>query len=445
MLYMQSIAAKENTMRYIDIIQSGVDYIEDNLKTEITAQLLSDMAGFSVWHYYRLFQQAVGMPVMQYVTRRRLLWCAYEMANGARQTDAAINYGFDTAAGMYKAFRREFGCSPSEYMKRFRVRKPYRIHLLQEEHIMITTNKIKDILRAWDMQDERIQSVVETEDGNVRENTFYIGEKYVLKLFSSLGKMRSNVSILTSLSRTGLAPGTPLPTLAGDPYVSDGELYFVLMHRIDGSEFDVNLLFGEAGERYSHCLGQAIGRLHQALSENEEIICNDRDIYREVCEAWLAPAAAAMGLDDGFCEEYRSSFGALHDALPVQPIHRDPNPSNIIMKDGEIAGFIDFDLSQRSIRLFDPCYAATAVLCELVSDGDDRIARWPQVLRGIIEGYDEIACLTEREKEAVYYVVLSIQLICVGYFGTQEKFSELAEINRTMLRWIIDNRSKIEK
>lgn len=37
------------------IIQKSLDYIEENLQTEITAAELADMAGFSLFHYYRLF------------------------------------------------------------------------------------------------------------------------------------------------------------------------------------------------------------------------------------------------------------------------------------------------------------------------------------------------------------------------------------------------------
>ena len=67
-----------------DRIQCCLDYIEQNLKTELTAEEISDMAGFSVFHFYRLFQSAVGMPVMQYITRRRLLWAAWEIAGGKK-------------------------------------------------------------------------------------------------------------------------------------------------------------------------------------------------------------------------------------------------------------------------------------------------------------------------------------------------------------------------
>ena len=61
------------------IIQQSIDYIEDNLMTEITAAELAQMAGFSLFHYYRLFQHATGLPVMQYILRRRLLYSVYAM------------------------------------------------------------------------------------------------------------------------------------------------------------------------------------------------------------------------------------------------------------------------------------------------------------------------------------------------------------------------------
>lgn len=100
-----------------EIIQCGIDYIEENLKTEITALELSEKAGFSVFHYYKLFQSAVGMPVMQYINRRKLINAVYEISQGKKMIDTALLYGFDTYSGFYKAFKREFGYTPSEYLK----------------------------------------------------------------------------------------------------------------------------------------------------------------------------------------------------------------------------------------------------------------------------------------------------------------------------------------
>ena len=77
-------------------IQKSLDYIEYHLQTEITAGELAEMAHISLFHYYRLFQQATGFSVMQYILRRRLLHGVYAMKQGSTKIDAALRYGFDT-------------------------------------------------------------------------------------------------------------------------------------------------------------------------------------------------------------------------------------------------------------------------------------------------------------------------------------------------------------
>ena len=86
------------------IIQRSLDYIEDHLQAEISASELAAQAGFSLFHYYRLFQQITGLLVMQYILHRRLLHGVYAIKQGSTKTDAALRFGFDTYAGFYKAF-----------------------------------------------------------------------------------------------------------------------------------------------------------------------------------------------------------------------------------------------------------------------------------------------------------------------------------------------------
>ena len=175
---------------YKEVIQDSIDYIEDNLKCEISAQELSERAGFSVFHYYRLFRIAVGFPVMQYILRRRLLNAIYEIECGNKMIDTALLYGFETHAGFYKAFAREFGCTPTQYLKLHRVKKPYRINIFKEEHIMVTHKKAAEILKNWGLEKESISDIYYDGSGNRNENAFYIGEDYVLKFSANLGKLK---------------------------------------------------------------------------------------------------------------------------------------------------------------------------------------------------------------------------------------------------------------
>ena len=76
---------------------------------------------------------------------------------------------------------------------------------------------------------------------------------------------------------------------------------------------------------------------------------------------WALPKAKeALDLSEAFCKEYLDTFTDLYPKFPRQIIHRDPNPGNIICADSQW-GFIDFELAERNARIYDPCYAATAV------------------------------------------------------------------------------------
>lgn len=86
--------------------------------------------------------------------------------------------------------------------------------------------------------------------------------------------------------------------------------------------------------------------------------------------------------------QYVFSFpGITFDKLPRQLIHHDPNPSNILFVNGEVSGFIDFDLSERNVRLWDPCYYATGILSEW-RDVENIYEKWMDILKGILRGYN---------------------------------------------------------
>lgn len=98
-------------------VQRMQDYIERNLEKEIT---LSDLAGaslFSPWHSYRLFKKYTLSTPAAYVRKLRLSRSAMRLKNReCRIIDAAFDMGFGSADGYTRAFFREFGCNPSDYV-----------------------------------------------------------------------------------------------------------------------------------------------------------------------------------------------------------------------------------------------------------------------------------------------------------------------------------------
>ena len=417
------------------IIQKSLDYIEDHLQTDITAAELAEMAGFSLFHYYRLFQQATGLPVMQYILRRRLLHGVYAMKQGSSKIDAALAYGFDTYAGFYKAFCREFGSTPSDFLESSRARRPYRIDITKEEHMTITHKKAAQILQNWNMGDETITDIYYEVTGNKNDNACYVGDGYVLKYTANLGKLKKHIEVSTALESIGLLAAVPVTTIDGAQYVQEGEVYFYLTRRLPGEQM-VSNRFGAGDGRF---VGEIIGQLHLALSKVEDFV-SEADLLATVRDWALPKAKAALKLSDGFCGEYLDTFAALYPDLPRQIIHRDPNPGNIICADDQW-GFIDFELAERNVRIYDPCYAATAVLSETFGQNNDK---WLEIYRDIICGYDSVAHLTDKERRAIPYVILANQFVCVAWFAEQDKYAEILETNKKMTAWLIEKLEELK-
>lgn len=418
------------------IIQKSIDYIEEHLQAEITAVELAEQAGFSLFHYYRLFQQATGLPVMQYILHRRLLHGVYAMRQGSSKIDAALKFGFDTYAGFYKAFCREFGSTPSAFLQSCRAKRPYRIDITKEEHMTVTHKKAAQILKHWNLEGEAIADIYYDGTGNKNDSACYVGENYVLKYTANLGKLKNHIEVSKAIGSIGLLSASPMATADGREYIQIGELYFYVTRRIKGTQM-VSHGFGDGDARF---VGEIIGQLHLALSKIQTCVseANLLGIVRD----WALPSAKqTLGLTDNFCKEYLETFAVLHPKLPRQIIHRDPNPGNIIYNQDQW-GFIDFDLAERNARIYDPCYAATAVLSETFGQSNDK---WLDIYRDLICGYDSVARLTEEEKKAIPYVILANQFVCVAWFSEQEKYKEIFETNKQMTKWLISKFDELRK
>ncbi len=430
-------------MDYRKILQDSIDYIEANCKAETTAQELADVAGFSLFHYYRLFHLALGMPVAQYILRRRLLHAVYKIGCGSKIIDTALEYGFDTHAGFYKAFRREFGMSPSAFLKRHKVRKPYVPNLFQEGHIMITHRKIRSVLTHWGLENETISDIFYESSGNRNDNAYYVGDRYVIKFTENLGKLNKHIALSKSLENVGLRAAVPIATTDGREYVEDGALYFCLTERLRGSQMNSTDMYEGDYKGKARFVGEIIGQLHLAL-QRVEAVTGEQNIYETVRDWALPKATEVMKLQKSMCEEGMAALGKVYDKLPKQIIHRDPNPGNIILCQDKW-GFIDFELSERGIRIFDPCYAATAILSENFTENDpQKLNKWIEIYKNILYGYNSVVTLTKEERKAAPYVILANQLICVAWLSEQEKYKDIFETNKKMTEWLIERLGELE-
>ena len=102
----------------IEAVQRMQDYIAAHLDEEITLAALAGASLYSPWYSYRLFVGTVGLSPAEYIRRLRLSKSALRLRDtSCRITDVALEAGFGSVDGFGRAFRRDFGCNPSDYAK----------------------------------------------------------------------------------------------------------------------------------------------------------------------------------------------------------------------------------------------------------------------------------------------------------------------------------------
>ena len=100
-------------------VQRMQDYIERNGAEEISLSDLARASLFSPWYSYRLFRSYLGLTPAEYIRKCRLTEAAKRLRGGAvKVIDAALDAGFANVDTFTRAFNREFGLNPSDYMKR---------------------------------------------------------------------------------------------------------------------------------------------------------------------------------------------------------------------------------------------------------------------------------------------------------------------------------------
>lgn len=92
-----------------------IEYIEKNIREEITCSELAKIAVLSEYEFRRIFSFLVGIPLGEYIRKRRLSLAAEELKSGKYNvSEIATRYGYDAFSSFTRAFREMFGVSPSE-------------------------------------------------------------------------------------------------------------------------------------------------------------------------------------------------------------------------------------------------------------------------------------------------------------------------------------------
>ncbi|MCF7794510.1 MAG: AraC family transcriptional regulator [Candidatus Cloacimonetes bacterium] len=103
---------------YQRALNSSVNFIENNLKSRFEMESVADRAGFSLYHFMRIFYGFTGYTLKGYIRERRLSEAARELLHSHKKVqELATEYGFESSESFIRAFKKEFRSTPEKFRK----------------------------------------------------------------------------------------------------------------------------------------------------------------------------------------------------------------------------------------------------------------------------------------------------------------------------------------
>lgn len=264
---------------------------------------------------------------------------------------------------------------------------------------------LEEILGFWGIRNGQIVQVY--------PSAWEIDHSYVVKVYDNENQLKRNIKISTILADCSIPVAEIIPTRSGEKYVAYQNLYFLISKKLQGSN-----ITDLKDRKIAREMGCAIAQLHKAFTECEkEIEFWDNSLLKEM-KGWIRENLANNEWQIVSEAEYTKAVEVLekvYDHLPKQLIHRDVHFGNFLFYKETLSGYIDFDLSQRNIRIFDICYFLTGLLAEETEDTFTK-DEWIGNVESVIAGYESIMNLSAIEKNAIPCVMECIEILCAAYF-----------------------------
>jgi len=270
----------------------------------------------------------------------------------------------------------------------------------------------------------------------VYKSAWNIGDEYVLKSNANLNELIKSIRLAELLFSENIPVIEYIGAINGEQYVFAEDKYWCLMKRIKGTVFDPFI-----GEPKSNgvILGRAVAALHKALKNIEnKVELREADFCNEL-SSWILPEIEKNGLlfTDGMVESLQNFFEHDYKKLPRQPIHRDIHTSNLLFENNVLSGYLDFDLSQRNVRIWDMVYLGCSQLIENYTD-KARLIIWRDIFSGILRGYNELLPLREEEIKAIPILFVFDEVLFTAYYLKIGQL-ETAKSCMEMVNWLYEN------
>lgn len=182
-------------MKSIQSMNQVLKYIDEHLEETLTIEMLAKVAGYSEYHFIRMFKECMNTTVMEYVCKRRLIKASEEILLGEKIIDVAMKYGWQSHSGFTKAFKKEFGFYPS-LLRAMKVTvdnlggrdmshiflKSTKVGMTKEELFVILQEKLK--INGVNVEQNKLNNVYLSACNAYENVKRYSGEEYVTHLIN---------------------------------------------------------------------------------------------------------------------------------------------------------------------------------------------------------------------------------------------------------------------
>ncbi len=100
-------------MEWMERLNDAISYIEGHLTGEVSYEQLGKIAGCSSYHFQRMFSYMAGIPLSEYIRRRKMSLAAVDLQGNMKIIDVAGKYGYSSPTSFNRAFQSVHGIAPS--------------------------------------------------------------------------------------------------------------------------------------------------------------------------------------------------------------------------------------------------------------------------------------------------------------------------------------------
>lgn len=145
-------------MEYVERVLEAVRYIESRLDQKISIDEIVNVAGYSKFHFQRLFHQVTNRTLGQYIMGRKLTEAAKVIRKKKyRIIDVSYMFGFESHETFTRAFKTWFDVLPNDWKVRGNIPKHLLVEEIKEDYLAHIQHCVTDAIESVVLEQKTVR------------------------------------------------------------------------------------------------------------------------------------------------------------------------------------------------------------------------------------------------------------------------------------------------